>query len=154
MALPLAIALGGAALSAGAGIYGGVSARNAAKRQATLLNQQADLERLAAEYEAIQSNRQFESLMGEQRLAIAASGSEMEGSALGIIDKTLRDKEETQKNILEAGRAKAAALSDQARQVKKAGKNALFASILGAAGQGFSVAGQYRAGGATNLSPR
>ena len=89
MVAPLVIAgIVGAGLKIGGDIWGGVNARNDARRQATMLNNQAILEEQASAFDALQAEKQFESLLGEQKLSVAVSGSEVEGSVLDIFNKT------------------------------------------------------------------
>ena len=92
--------IGGAILTGGGQIAGGIRARNAAKGQATQLRNQARLEREAAEFKAVQQARQFDKLIGTQKTRIAASGIKLEGSPMLLIEESLRDKEETIQNIL------------------------------------------------------
>lgn len=135
MVAPLVIAAAaGSALKIGGGIYGGLQARKDSKRAARSLEDQARLEEEAGQFEALQTARQFDSLLGEQKTAVAYSGAETEGSVLDIFSKTIRDKQQSVDNILAASRARAAQLRDQARQARKAGRRALLSSIIGAAG--------------------
>lgn len=138
----------------GGKIFQGIQTKKQSKRQARALQaqaafnrEQAQLEREAAEFDATQQSRSFEKLMGRQRLGAAASGIRLEGSPLLLLDETLRDKEETITNIIAAGEARARALEfeagqlgQQARDTKRAGRNALIGSIFGAAGSGFEGA--------------
>lgn len=137
----------GTAIAAGGQIHGGIQAKKAAKKRANLLREQAAREKEAAEFDALQQERAFEKLMGRQRLAFAASGVELAGSPLLLLEETLRDKQETINNILRGGEARAGALSAQAREVKRAGRNALIGSILGATGTVLTGAGRAKAGG-------
>lgn len=127
-------AIAGITLSAGGRIAGGIRARKAAKKQARLLKDQARLEREAAEFDAMQQERQFEKLLGRQRAGFSVSGVKLEGSALDILKETMRDKEETVQNILETGSARGSALEAKARLTKRAGRDAFIGSILGATG--------------------
>jgi hypothetical protein len=145
--------IGGAALSAAGTISGGFSARKQSKRQARALQQQAafqrqqaQLERELGEFDALQQARSFNKLMGRQRLAFAGSGIKLEGSPLDILDESLRDKEETIENIRTLAESRARALEfgagqlgQQAKDTKRAGRNALIGSIFGAAGSGLQA---------------
>lgn len=135
MAAPLVIAgIVGAGLKIGGDIWGGVNARNDARRQSTILNNQAILEEQASAFDALQAEKQFESLLGEQKLSVAVSGSEVEGSILDIFNKTISDKQQTMQNIVAEGQARANLLRNQARQIRKAGKRSLLGSLIGAGG--------------------
>lgn len=135
MVAPLVALAGvGAGLKIAGDIWGGINARNDLRHQATILNNQAILEEEAAAFDALQAEKQFNSLLGEQKLSVAVSGVESEGTVLDIFSKTIRDKEETKQNIIKQGQARANALRDQARQAKKAGKRALISGFLGGSG--------------------
>jgi len=135
MAAPLVTAgIVGAGFKIGGDIWGGFNARNDARRQATMLNNQAILEEQAFAFDALQAEKQFESLLGEQKLSVAVSGSEAEGSVLDIFNKTISDKRQTRQNIVAEGKARVNLLRNQARQIKKAGKRSLLGSFIGAGG--------------------
>ena len=135
MAAPLVIAgIVGAGLKIGGDIWGGVNARNDARRQATMLNNQAILEEQASAFDALQAEKQFESLLGEQKLSVAVSGSEVEGSVLDIFNKTISDKRQTMQNIIAEGKTRANLLRNQARQIRKAGKRSLLGGLIGGGG--------------------
>lgn len=127
-------AIGGAVLSGGGQIYGGIQARKAAKKQQQMLDEQARLERSAAAFDAAEASRDFDRLMGQQKARIAGSGIELVGSPLDLIEETEKDKQDTIRNILETGRARASALQSQAGLARDAGRAALTSSIVGAFG--------------------
>ena len=131
--------IGGAALSAGGSVYGGLKAKKNAKKQANLLRHQAILEREAAEFEALQQERQFDKFLGKQSLNIAASGIAFEGTPMQLLEETMRDKEETINNIITTGNARGSALESEARNVRRAGKDAFIASIFQGLGSGAST---------------
>ena len=141
MVAPLVIA---AAVSTGVktagAIYGGIQARKDYRKAARSLEDQARLEEEAGEFEALQTARQFDSLLGEQKMTVAASGAETEGSVLDIFSRTINDKNQSVNNIRAAAKARAAQLRAQARQNKKAGNRALLSSILGVSGDAASSA--------------
>jgi hypothetical protein len=141
------LAIGGAVLAGGGQIYGGVQARKAAKKQAGLLEEQARLEREAAEFDAQQQERSFERLLGQQRLSFAASGVELEGSPLLVLEETLRDKEETIKNILATGAARARRLQAEAGLTRKRGRDMFISSLIGAASTGLKAGSQIAGAG-------
>lgn len=154
MALPLAIFATGAALKLGGSVYSAMQTRKDLKKQAMALDDQARLIEEQGQFEAAQSNRQFENLLGEQKVGIATSGAEFEGSVLNILDQTLRDKEITQKNILDNAKRQANFLRDQARQARKKRKNLLGMSILSTAGEiGQSYSSLDNAGKGTQPPP-
>lgn len=147
MVAPLVIAgIAGAGLKIGGDIWSGINARNDARAQATILNNQAILEEEAAAFDALQAEKQFESLLGEQKLSVAVSGVETEGSVLDIFNKTISDKQQTMQNIISEGRARANLLRNQARQIKKAGKRALLGGLIGAGGSAIQSYAQMKGG--------
>jgi len=138
MALPIAL-IAAVGLKAGGDIWGGVNTRNALRHQATTLNSQARLEEEAAAFNASQTARKFDELLGEQHLSTAVSGVEEEGSVLDIFKKTIQDKQISVEHIIADGRNRANALRNQARQAKKAGRNALISGFLSAGGSAASA---------------
>ena len=142
--------IAGTALATGGQVFQGIQAKKQAKKQANLLRQRAALEKEAAEFDALQQERAFEKLMGRQRLAFAASGVELAGSQLLLLEETLRDKQETIDNIRRAGEARVGALTAQAKEVKRAGRNALIGSIMGATGTALKGAARFKQTGGAN----
>lgn len=128
-------AIGGKGLEIGGSLFSGFQARKTGKSQARRLQTQSRLEEEAAEFDALQSGREFDKLLGRQRVAIAASGAELSGSPLLILDETLRDKEETIQNILKTGSAKSSFLRSKGKAARRTGRDALIASILGIGGE-------------------
>jgi hypothetical protein len=133
------LAIAGAAIRGGGQIFQGVQARRATREEAKLLEQQSILEREAAEFDARQQERSFDNLLGQQRLSFAASGVELVGSPIMILEETLRDKEETINNILKTGQARATALTEQARMTRRRGRDAFISSIIRATGSTLSA---------------
>jgi len=144
------VAIAGLVVTVASQVSAGSKRKKAAKKQAGLLRQQAQLQEEAAAFEALQQDRAFEKLMGRQRLAIAASGVRLEGSSLQILEESLRDKKETIDIINKTGSAGAGALNAQGQALEKAGRNAFIGSIVGAVGtaaQGASQIGSSQIGG-------
>lgn len=142
MVAPLAILAIGAGLKTGGQIFGGIEAKRQAKSEARALNNQAALEQREAEFNALQTDRQFIELMAEQRAAAAASGVTLEGAPMAIIRQTQRDKEETLANIRSAGRARAGILARQAKDAKRRGRAAFISGISGGISGGIGSAGK------------
>lgn len=136
-------AIGGAVIAGGGQIYGGIQARKAAKKQQKAFDEQARLQRQAAEFEAMQAGRQFDKLLGTQKARISGSGIKLEGTPLLLLEETLRDKAETIKNIIDTGNAMARASIAQAENARDAGRNALTSSIIGAFGTGLSTGSKF-----------
>jgi len=152
------LAIAGTALGIGSQIYGGYQAKKASKQQARILEEEAKRQQLAAEFEAQQQERNFERLLGQQRLNFAASGVKLEGSALDILEETVRDKEQTIKNILEAGATRSARLRSEASLTKKRGRQVFISSLIGAGGQaltsGRQIAGASKGGNFSSIFSR
>jgi len=108
--------------------------KKADKRQIAQLTEQARLIEAQGEFEALETGKQFEKLLGEQKLNIATSGAEQEGSVINILDKTLQDKTLNMKMIRDNAKQQADYLKNQAfllrKQRKKRTRNALISSAL------------------------
>ena len=139
------IAVAGAAVAGGGQIFGGIQARKASKKQQAAFDAQARLEREAAEFEAIQAGRKFDTLLGSQKARIAGSGIKLEGSSpMMILEETLRDRMETISNIKKFGAARSDALKAQAGNARDAGRDAMTSSIIGAFGTAAKSASQIK----------
>ena len=106
--------------------------KKADKRQIAQLTEQARLIEAQGEFEALETGKQFEKLLGEQKFNIATSGAEQEGSVINILDKTLKDKTLNMKMIRDNAKQQADYLRNQAfllrKQRKKRTRNALMSS--------------------------
>jgi predicted ATP-grasp superfamily ATP-dependent carboligase len=141
MVLPLAIFGAGATLNLGGSIYGANMAKKDLKRQAMALEDQARLIEEQAQFDAIETGKQFESLLGNQKLSIATSGAEFEGSVMNILDQTLKDKEVNIATIKKNAEMQANFLRSQAQQARKKRKGLMrntIISSLGNVAQGIS----------------
>lgn len=130
MALPLAIFAAGAALDLGGSIYAAKKAQKDLKRQQLALFDQARLVEEQGEFQAIETGKQFESLLGEQKLSIATSGAEFEGSVMNILDKTIKDKETNVAIIKKNAQTEANYLRAQAEQIRKKRKGLMTNAIV------------------------
>lgn len=130
MALPLAIFAVGAALNLGGSIYAAKQAQKDLKRQQLALFDQARLVEEQGEFQAIETGKQFESLLGEQKLSIATSGAEFEGSVMNILDKTIKDKETNVAIIKKNAQTEANYLKAQAEQIRKKRKGLMTNAIV------------------------
>lgn len=121
------------AIGAGINLTGSLHEANmqkkADKRQIAQLTEQARLIEAQGEFEALETGKQFEKLLGEQKFNIATSGAEQEGSVINILDKTLEDKTLNMKMIRDNAKQQADYLKNQAfllrKQRKKRTRNAL-----------------------------
>jgi Cft2 family RNA processing exonuclease len=124
----------GAGLSMASSIYGANMAKKDLKRQAMALEDQARLVEEQGQFQAIQTAKQFEGLLGEQKLSVATSGAEMEGSVLNIFDKTIADKEQNIAIIKKNAEIEASLLRQQAMQARKKRKRLLPMAIVSSLG--------------------
>jgi hypothetical protein len=136
MVAPLAIGAFavGAGLNIASSIYGANMARKDLKRQAMVLEDQARLVEEQAQFQAIQTAKQFEGLLGEQKVSVATSGAEMEGSVLNIFDKTIADKEQNIAIIKKNAEIEASLLRQQAMQARKKRKRLLPMAVVSSLG--------------------
>jgi hypothetical protein len=119
MALAPFIFAAGAGLNLGTSIYGANMAKKDLKRQAMALEDQARLVEEQGQFQALQTAKQFDSLLGQQKVSVASSGAELEGSVLNIFDKTLADKQQNIDIIKRNAQIEADLLRQQARQARK-----------------------------------
>lgn len=124
----------GAILNMASSIYGANMAKKDLKRQAMALEDQARLVEEQGQFQAIQIAKQFEGLLGEQKLSVATSGAEMEGSVLNIFDKTIADKEQNIAIIKRNAQMEANVLRQQAQQARKQRKRLLPMAIASSLG--------------------
>jgi len=133
MVAPLIFAAG-AGLNLASSIYGANMAKKDLKRQAMALEDQARLVEEQAQFQSLQTAKQFDSLLGEQKLSVATSGAEMEGSVLNIFDKTLADKEQNINIIKRNAQIEANLLRQEAMQARKKRKKLLPLAIVSSLG--------------------
>ena len=132
------VLIASAVMSAGGGIYSGIQANKAAGKQADIYDEQANAEQEAGAFQEAQAARDFDTLLGEQKLGFAASGRSLEGSPLLVLEQTLTDKETEINNIRRNTARSVSQLRSAAKETKKAGRNAIISGIIG----GASSAGQ------------
>lgn len=134
MVSPVSLFIAGSALNFAGSIYGANMAKKDLKRQQMALYDQARLIEEQGEFDAIQTGKQFEGLLGEQKLSIATSGAEFEGSVMNILDKTIKDKEINVNIIKKNAQAQANLLRNQAAQLGKKRKTLLRNTIISSIG--------------------
>jgi hypothetical protein len=134
----------GAVLNIASTIYGANMAKKDLRRQAMALEDQARLVEEQAQFQSIQTAKQFESLLGEQKFSVAISGAEMEGSLLNIFDKTIADKEENIAIIKRNAEIEANLLRQQTQQVRKKRKRLLPMAIVSGLGNIAQSASNFR----------
>lgn len=130
----------GAATSVAAGVYGAVSASEAADEQAALLEKQAQQEREAAAAQAGIIRDKARRTQGAQAAALAGSGVKLDGSGSGsaLMDETGQLAEKDALLVLKGGNDKASLLEGQANIASGQADSYLVGGALGAAS---SIAG-------------
>ncbi len=138
---PMLFAIG-TGLNVTASLHQANMQKKADKRQIAQLTEQARLIEAQGEFEALETGKQFEKLLGEQKFNIATSGAEQEGSVINILDKTLQDKTLNMKMIRDNAKQQADYLNNQAfllrKQRKKRTRNALMSSALNTVSSGIN----------------
>lgn len=142
----------GAGTSIIGSIYGANMAKKDLRRQALALEDQARLIEEQAQFDAIQTGKQFESLLGEQKLSIATSGAEFEGSVMNILDKTIRDKETNINIIKKNAEAQANFLRTQAQQARKKRKGLMRNAIISSLGNVAQASASFKTVGEKQLT--
>lgn len=135
MVLPLlAVPIAAAAISSIGKILGGISAKKAAKRRAAQLRQgaQMDLDESGVEAQlALEEDERVGASLAVN--AAAGSGGGLRGSALDVLNDLGRQSLGRARAITYRGQTEAWARRNEAREVKKAGSQALTSSIFSAA---------------------
>mgnify|MGYP003662102161 CR=1 FL=1 len=139
------VLLTSAAVGVAGGVYSGFEANSAAKKQAGIYDEQANAEQSAGAFQEAQVARDFDSLLEQQKLSFAASGRELEGSPLLILDRTIRDKETEINNIRNNTARSVSQLRSAAKETKKAGRKAILTGIIGGVSSGGKSAATYQA---------
>lgn len=132
-----------AVVSAGASVAGGISANNAAKREAGLLNDQAGLAQNEAQAEAQRRANEVRKFQRTQKLAFLKNGVTLEGSPLLVLDDTIREGQQEVDAIVNRGTATARYYRESAAITKNKGRAALIGGIGSAAS---SMIGAYGVG--------
>lgn len=139
------VLIASAVVGAAGGVYSGFESNKAAGKQAGIYDEQANAEQSAGTFQEAQAVRDFDTLLGEQKLSFAASGRELEGSPLLILDQTIRDKETEISNIRSNTSRSVSQLRSAAKETKKAGRNAILTGIIGGVSSGGKAAATYQA---------
>lgn len=112
-----------AVIGAGSSIIGGIQQRNEAKKQAGIIEREAEQSAAIERQEANTAAR-------IQKTQFLKSGVTLSGSPLLLMQETYARGEQNARNVLESGQAKA-------KSVRKSGQNAFYSGIMG----GFQSAG-------------
>jgi hypothetical protein len=124
-------------------VAGGVAENADATRQGRVFDENARLAELAGEDEALQSLKDERQLAGSMIAAMGASGAKLDGSNADLIEFSARQRDLEIAKIRERAKGEARNQRTQAKDARRAGRNALI-------GAGFNaVAGALQ--GAANI---
>lgn len=117
------------------GLLGADAQRDAARANAAIAAQNAQLARERAEFEERRLRQDTERVLSAQRAAAGASGSALEGSALAIMMETAFESELDALFIRRTGIIEASRFAAQADAFEAAGDAAFVGGLLGGAGE-------------------
>lgn len=158
-AVGVAAAVAGAGMSMMSSMQQGAAAQKQAAYNAALAERQADATRQAAAIEEQRQRDRTSSLLSTQRAAIGASGIDLEGSPLTVMEDTAAGAELDALMIRHSGSMAELKARAQAAADRQAGANALTQGYYGAGagllsgvtalgrGYGRSASGGYSSGG-------
>lgn len=139
LSLGQTLGLVGTGISTVGTIAGGIEARNQAKYQQEVAEQQEDEARAASQREAAERRREGRLAMSRQRAVIAASGgSTAEDSVLDIMSDTAAAADQNANMELYKGEQQARGYKDAANVAAYQAKIAMPSAFLGAAGDLFA----------------
>lgn len=139
LSLGQTLGLVGTGISTVGTIAGGIEARNQAKYQQEVAEQNADEAKAASQREAADRRREGRLVMSRQRAAIAAGGgSTADDSVLDLMGDTAAAADTNAKLELYKGEQQARGYKDAANVAEYQAKIAMPAAFLGAAGDLFS----------------
>lgn len=144
-----AVLIAATAMQAIGQLQQGQAANATAKYNATILEQNAQVERQQANAREEQQRRQAGQILGQQRAAFAQAGGGMGGSALDVATQSGRDAELDALTLRYEGGLRARGLESEASMERFAGKQALKQSRMAAIGTILGGAGDYMSGQAT-----
>lgn len=123
------------AISAGASIYGGYSANQSAKKEASAMEAQAQLVQQEADTEALSHAKDVRRFAANQSLAFLANGVSLAGSPLLAIQDTVNQGQEEVNSITRSGNARAKLYNTQAAIKRNEGRASFLSGLGSAAGQ-------------------
>lgn len=128
MAIPLALAA--AVTSSAASIYGGYSAYQSAKKQASLMEDQGLLQREDYYRQAAITRDDGQRLRAQQAMEYISSGVEIQGTPLLVLAETAKLAETEAKYLERTGQAISDLANANAKITRKEGKSQFLSSIL------------------------
>lgn len=144
--------------SAGASIIGGIQANNAAKREASALQEQGRLAQEESLREAQLHADDVRRFHRSQSVAFTKNGVSLAGSPLLVLDETVSRGQEEVDSIVKSGNAQQNLYNQNAQQAKNKGRAALISGFASAAGSVAQMGGSglFKAptnGGRTVMNP-
>ena len=136
------VAIGLTAVSVGTSLYAGYSAQKSSKKQASLMEQQGEVQKEDALREAARIRDEGYRFKQEQGMAYISSGVELVGTPLLVMAETAKMAEEEARATEKRGYAQGDLANAQAKITRNEGKAQMIASIGNAVGSGVST---YRA---------
>jgi len=121
-----------AALSVGSQIYSGVSQKNAADDSASLLQEQARIEREETGAEVERRSEERNKFIARQKVAFLANGVGLAGTPLIVLEDSFNQFNTEIASVKRAGAARAGLLDREAKIKKKSGRAAMIGGVIGA----------------------
>ncbi len=134
MADPVTLFVVGSAIAAGGQIYSGYQANQSAKREASALEAQGQLEQEEADREAAAHAGDVRKFSRVQALSFLKNGVTLEGSPLLVLDETLSKGQEEVDSITKSGAARRTLYNSKAAITRNEGRARMIGGITGAAG--------------------
>ena len=135
-------------LGAGASLYQGYAANEAAKDQADLMRDQARLAQEEADVEASRKEEERRKFIAQQKVAYLANGVGLSGSPLVVMEDTYKQFQQEIDAIRKSGVAQRGFMEREASIKEKSGRAQLVSGALGAAA---SLGGGYTKGKTNNI---
>lgn len=139
------LAIGAGLLMAGGQLFGAYSSAQSLKMQARM----AEVQAAAAEQQAAESarriRRQGRQQLGLMRAGIGASGINVEGSPLAVLQDSAVESELAALTAIYQGDLQATGFRMEAKQAKKAARNTLVAGSIGAGASLLTAGNDYTA---------
>jgi hypothetical protein len=126
-------------------VVGGIEANKDGKRQGRVADENARLAELSGEDEALQSAKDERQMAGAMIAAMGASGTKFNGSNADLIEFSARQRDLEISKIRERAKGEATNYRTQAKDARRAGKNALIGAGFSAVAGALSGAADIRA---------
>lgn len=128
-------------VSVGSSIAGGISANNAAKREAALEEEQGRIAQDEANVEAGRRADEVRKFRARQKMGFLKSGVTLEGSPLLVLEETLNEGQKEVDAIVRSGDAKRRFANESASITRSKGRAAMISGFGNAASSAISSYG-------------